>query len=218
MKSTMFWPPVWIAGLSSATSAAAAAARPTASTTQLTSVSPRSSRRIARPPRGAGRRLRRAWWSLLSCVRRSGRGSEGSRRRAGARARAAARPARAWPGRRGRRHVRGSGLLGTRLRRLLAQARRGLSLAASSRRSVRRPARRPPRDADECLALAERALAAGERERAVSSWPSAPGSRGPRARAPAAATGRRRARAPAPRSPPAGRGRSPAAASPPIAA
>src|SRR6266536_760518 len=46
MKSTMFWPPVWIAGLSSATSAAAAAARPTASTTQLTRVSPRSSRRI----------------------------------------------------------------------------------------------------------------------------------------------------------------------------
>src|SRR5262245_38969699 len=46
MKSTMFWPPVWIAGLSSATSAAAAAARPTASTTQLTRLSPRSSRRI----------------------------------------------------------------------------------------------------------------------------------------------------------------------------
>src|SRR6266540_4357610 len=46
MKSTIFWPPVWIAGRSSATTAAAAAARPTASTTQLTRLSPRSSRRI----------------------------------------------------------------------------------------------------------------------------------------------------------------------------
>src|SRR6266540_1233462 len=46
MRLTIFWPPSWIAGLSSATTAAAAAARPTASTTQLTRLSPRSSRRI----------------------------------------------------------------------------------------------------------------------------------------------------------------------------
>src|SRR6266498_1646709 len=46
MKLTIFCPAVSIAGRSSATTAAAAAARPTASTTQLTRLSPRSSRRI----------------------------------------------------------------------------------------------------------------------------------------------------------------------------
>src|SRR6266581_3310465 len=46
MKLTIFCGAVSIAGRSNATTAAAAAARPTASTTQLTRLSPRSSRRM----------------------------------------------------------------------------------------------------------------------------------------------------------------------------
>src|ERR1051326_8293602 len=59
MKLTIFWPASVIAGRSRATTAAAAAARPTASTTQLTRLSPRSSRRR----RSTAFRSRR--WSLI---------------------------------------------------------------------------------------------------------------------------------------------------------
>src|SRR5919109_802008 len=170
MKLTIFCPAVSIAGRSNATTAAAAAARPTASTTQLTRLSPRSSRRIRS---AASRSLKKSasnmqvtpfsWLDGLGEESKEAIGEQEHEHRQ----------------ERCDRRVHGEvGAVGgalevavlfrARLRRLLAEevevgtllCREQLAEALEGRLT------RVPGDPDECRPLPDRALPAGERERA----------------------------------------------------
>src|SRR5215210_3445066 len=170
MKSTIVWPASWIAGLSSATSAAAAAARPTASTTQLTRLSPRSSRRM----RSAASRSRKKSASSMvvtSFIWLDGLGEKAKE----AVSEQKHEDGKQWGDWRVHGEVGAVGgalevavLLGARLARLLAEEVEVGALLG--RKQLGEPGERRlaglAGDADERLALAERALSACERERA----------------------------------------------------
>src|SRR5581483_11526969 len=170
MKSTILCPPVWIAGRSSATTAAAAAARPTASTTQLTRLSPRSSRRMRS---AASRSLKKSasnmqvtslsWLDGLGEEAKEAVGEQEHEHRQERRDRRVHGEVGAVGG-----TLEVAVLLGARLARLLAEEVEVGALLG--RKQLGEPGEGRlaglAGDADERLSLAERALAACERERA----------------------------------------------------
>src|SRR6266536_1695919 len=169
MKSTIFCPPVWIAGRSRATTAAAAAARPTASTTQLTRLSPRSSRRMRS---AASRSLKKSasnmqvtpfsWLDGLGEEAEEAVGEQQHEHREQRRDRRVHGEVGAVGG-----ALEVAVLFGARLACLLAEEVEVRTLFGGEQLGEASEGRlaRLAADADECLALAERALATGERER-----------------------------------------------------
>src|SRR6266536_517343 len=169
MKSTILWPPVWIAGRSSATIAAAAAARPTASTTQLTRLSPRCSRWMRS---AASRSLKKSasnmqvtpfsWLDGLGEKAKEAVGEQQHEHREQRRDRRVHGQVGAVGG-----TLQVAVLLGARLARLLAQEVEVRTLLGGEQLGEAGEGRlaRLAADADEGLALAEPVLATGERER-----------------------------------------------------
>src|SRR6266511_4691423 len=169
MKSTIFCPPVWIAGRSRATTAAAAAARPTASTTQLTRLSPRSSRRMRS---AASRSLKKSasnmqvtpfsWLDGLGEEAEEAVGEQQHEHREQRRDRRVHGEVGAVGG-----ALEVAVLFGARLACLLAEEVEVRTLFGGEQLGEAGEGRLPrlAADANECLPLAERALATGERER-----------------------------------------------------
>src|SRR6266536_5776408 len=169
MKSTILWPPVWIAGRSSATIAAAAAARPTASTTQLTRLSPRCSRWMRS---AASRSLKKSasnmqvtpfsWLDGLGEKAKEAVGEQQHEHREQRHDRRVHGQVGAVGG-----ALEVAVLFGARLACLLAEEVEVRTLFGGEQLGEASEGRlaRLAADADECLALAERALATGERER-----------------------------------------------------